>query len=395
MVGFNKSGNFHDIKSRDDEVRLLKDISPCNTCGRSVDDNDIGLRCSGCKQYFHNKCTASPLNTTTFKQIVNTPDWVKVYCPKCLVSTEKAEESLKEIKSDLQEIKTTIEEKENNEVNHDESPYLAAVMKKMEKKVNDTNKQVRNQFRRRDEGNTEGIKGNLTRIILKPKSVDIRNSKDLRKKFNEYFPQILLNHARICVGGSYALEFENEAAAILVTEQWNKDHFAGNAGIVKLTDKNRTGIVKFVYDDLEVEDIKTDIKDKYPDVEYELFMKGGEFTGMIKVTFKDEAQLRSVITNKFNLCHRRYITEPFKHKPRVITCNICQRFGHVSRLCRSRDKPICGKCSKEGHETKDCSAAESEYKCYHCGQNDHITGSYSCKIVKEKLQELLDRQDVE
>ena len=108
MVGFNKSGNFHDIKSRDDEVRLLKDISPCNTCGRSVDDNYIGLRCSGCKQYFHNKCTASPLNTTTFKQIVNTPDWVKVYCPKCLVSTEKAEESLKEIKSDLQEIKTTI-----------------------------------------------------------------------------------------------------------------------------------------------------------------------------------------------------------------------------------------------------------------------------------------------
>ena len=63
-------------------------------------------------------------------------------------------------------------------------------MKKM-KNVNDTNKQVRNQFRRRDEGNTEGIKGNLTRIILKPKSVDIRNSKDLRKNsmntFHKYY----------------------------------------------------------------------------------------------------------------------------------------------------------------------------------------------------------------
>jgi hypothetical protein len=54
-------------------------------------------------------------------------------------------------------------------------------MKKLEKKVNDTNKQVRNQIRKSDEDHTEGIKDKLTRIVLKPKAVDIRNSKDLRK----------------------------------------------------------------------------------------------------------------------------------------------------------------------------------------------------------------------
>jgi hypothetical protein len=153
--------------------------------------------------------------------------------------------------------------------------------------------------------------------------------------------------------------------------------------------------VKFVYDDLEEEEIENDIKDKYPGVEYELFKKEGAFTGMIKVTFKDETQLNSVIANKFNLCHKRYLTEPFKHKPCVIKCNICQRFGHVSRLCRSKDKPVCGKCSQEGHETKDCTADENDYKCFHCGKDDHITGSYSCETVKEKLQELLDRQNGE
>ena len=133
----------------------------------------------------------------------------------------------------------------------------------------------------------------------------------------------------------------------------------------------------------------------YPDVEFELFKREGEFTGMIKVSFKDEAQLKSVIANKFNLCNRRYITEQFIHKPRVIKCNTCQRFGHVSRLCRSKNNPVCGKCSVEGHETKDCSANAAEYKCFHCGENDHITGSYNCSVVKEKLQELLDRQDGE
>ena len=84
--------------------------------------------------------------------------------------------------------------------------------------------------------------------------------------------------------------------------------------------------------------------------------------------------------------------EPFVHKPRVIKCNICQRFGHVSRLCRSKDKPVCGKCSTEGHETKDCTKDDNEQKYFHCGKGDHITGSYACEKVKEKYQELIDRQ---
>ena len=38
LVGFNKSDNLHEVKSRDDTIKLIKDTSPCNTCGRPVDD---------------------------------------------------------------------------------------------------------------------------------------------------------------------------------------------------------------------------------------------------------------------------------------------------------------------------------------------------------------------
>ena len=114
---------------------------------------------------------------------------------------------------------------------------------------------------------------------------------------------------------------------------------------------------------------------------------------MIKVTFKDSAQLLNAIANKFHIARRKYLLEEFKYKPRVIKCHICQMFGHPSLRCRNKAKPRCAKCSKEGHATKDCTASENEIKCCHCEQNDHYAGSFKCPKVQEKLQQILDRQN--
>ena len=274
-----------------------------------------------------------------------------------------------------------------------ENSYSDAVMKAIDKNVKQTHQMVRNQMRNTNNNEADSKERNKkTRIVRKPKDVNIRNSKDLRKQFNQHYPDVILRQARISAGGSYVLEFEDESSANQIQDAWNKAHFAGNSGIVKLDEPNSTGIVKFVYADIEVNEIQTEIEQNYPGCEYELFMKHEDFTGMIKVIFKDEAELNAAIANKFQISHRLYIVEPFKHKPRVIKCNICQRFGHISRLCRSKDKPVCGKCSCEGHETKDCIKGEEEWRCFHCGKNDHITGSYTCEKVKEKYQELIQRQ---
>ena len=53
---------------------------------------------------------------------------------------------------------------------------------------------------------------------------------------------------------------------------------------------------------------------------------------------------------------------------------------------------VCGKCCL-GHETKDCTSNPSDYKCFHCKQTDHTTGSNSCELMKEKYQILSNRQD--
>ena len=225
-----------------------------------------------------------------------------------------------------------------------------------------------------------------------PKDVNIKHSKDIRKHFDRHYPDILLKHARISPGGSYVLETVSEDDANVLDETWDNDHFGGNSGLAKLDDKNKTGLVKYVYDDYTEDFITSEIQRNYPGVKYELFKRDDEFTGMIKVTFKDDEELKTVIANKFRIDRRLYLIEPFERKPRVIKCNTCQRFGHVSRLCRSKDNPVCGKCCGN-HETKNCQADQADYKCYHCGKTDHFTGSKSCEKMKEKYQDIIDRQN--
>ena len=69
------------------------------------------------------------------------------------------------------------------------------------------------------------------------------------------------------------------------------------------------------------------------------------FTGTVKVIFKDEETVEKAIERKIRINTQVYFVEKLNPKPRVIKCNTCQPFGHISRLCRNKDNPVCGKCS--------------------------------------------------
>ena len=362
------------------------------------------IKCCKCKQAWH--CVCVGLTGITDAALDKLTGWSCALCielpPKikqilAISLNTSTGDQLKTVLESMavmeENIMKKMEEKAVTTNAAQETSYSDAVMKAIDKNVKKTNEMVRNQMRNANNNEADTTERNKkTRIVRKPKDVNIRNSKDLRKQFNQYFPEVILRRAVISAGGSYVLEFEDEAGANQVQQDWNNDHFAGNSGIVKLDEPNSTGIVKFVYDDIADNVIEAEIEQNYPGCVYELFRKHDQFTGMIKVTFKDEDELNNAIANKFKISRRLYIVEPFKHKPRVIKCNTCQRFGHISRLCRSKDKPVCGKCSCEGHETRDCTKGEEEWRCFHCGKDDHITGSYTCEKVKEKYRELLERQ---
>ena len=300
-------------------------------------------------------------------------------------STEKKiMAQLNQNKKEMAEIKEDLPKKAN---------YNDKVMKNLDINVRETNKLVKSQMKKREESSEEKLKRiKKTRIVRKPLDVNLRSSKDLRVNFPVEYKHINIEYCRISVGGSFIFEFESEEAAKEVHASWKKEYYGGNSGMVLYNEQNTTGIVKYVYDrDLDEDTINEEIQANYPNVKHELFRnKEGDFTGMIKVVFPDIESLNKAIENKLHISHRKYIVEPFQFKPKIIKCNTCQMFGHISRRCRNQHKLTCGQCC-EKHETKDCTADESEYKCFHCKQTDHVAGSYSCPKVKEKLKELSDR----
>ena len=203
---------------------------------------------------------------------------------------------------------------------------------------------------------------------------------------------LIIRNTRNTVGGSILVEFDDEDEAEKMMKNWDKDLFGGNEGLIRYKPQNTSGILKQV-EKLDEDEILEEIEDQYQISHVELFKKEERFTGTVKVIFKDEENLERALKQKMRIRNQIYIVERFNPKPKVIKCHTCQKFGHVSRLCRNKDHPVCGKCSSTKHETKHCQVEEDRYKCAHC-DGVHVTGSYKCVKMKEQLAKIQSRGNV-
>ena len=51
----------------------------------------------------------------------------------------------------------------------------------------------------------------------------------------------------------------------------------------------------------------------------------------------------------------------------ITRCYNCHGYGHVSNSCKTKDVPVCGHCSKEGHVYKDCTVkGNTKPECVNC-----------------------------
>ena len=258
------------------------------------------------------------------------------------------------------------------------------------KQVGETNKLMR-KITSQIENKTidKGELQERTLLVRKYKDKNMTNSMKIRKFMKDKFPEQAssIELARTTAAGSILIEFDNKEAAEEVKSNWKKEYLGGNVGVFKASERSPIGIIKHVYEeDCSEDEIKAEILDSYPGAECEFFKKNDEFMGIIKVTFKSSEELNEVMTNKITIFNQKYKVERYIPKRRIIRCMKCQIFGHIARFCRAA-KPVCGKCSSKTHETKDCNAAETEYKCFHCKEN-HMTGDKNCQVILEKWEEL-------
>ena len=357
------------------------------------------ITCTKCQQKWHVRCVG--LEGITEAPLKKLTQWC---CPSCYVFPEKAttrnqtqNNLITQMKKELESLETRLCDK----IEKQSQPAYSQIASKIENKIEDIGKNqkegnklakaILNQTKPSDTPEELERQARIL-VVRKPNAPDIRSSGDIREHFNKrYGPSFIIKHTRNTVGGSILLEFADIEMANKIMNSWDKKLFGGNEGVSKLQPRHTAGIIKQVSKSYE-NDIIDEIKEQFPQSHIELFRKDKKFTGTVKIIFKDEDSLKKAIESKCKINNQIYVIDIFIPKPKVIKCNVCQTFGHVSRRCWNTDKPICGKCGEQ-HETKDCEVNEQDFKCFHCNGN-HITGSYSCEKMKEKLEQICAKNNV-
>ena len=363
------------------------------------------LTCYECNTSWHVDCVG--LKEITEAPLRKLKTWK---CALCITLPQNILEKLRQnLCKDITDIPKQMEEMEKRlnskieEIKNTKPPYSNMVQSEnLQAKVNNTNKIVKSLVQRNgNKKDTEEakLKNEKTLIIKKYMDPEARKRNNIRRTISKEYPGVGIENARTTVGGSILIEFEDKETAEKVKKQWNKNLFGGNQGVTTKKTSPPAGIVKHVMtEDLEDEeysddDIISEVKETFPDVEVDLFKKDNKFTGTLKIQFSTEDELGRAMNNGIKLFQQKHKIERYNYKPRVIICKFCQRFSHVSRICESRLKghdPKCGKCTDNDHETKDCEKQQKDYKCCHC-EGNHETGSKDCEVMKLKLEELYDR----
>lgn len=74
---------------------------------------------------------------------------------------------------------------------------------------------------------------------------------------------------------------------------------------------------------------------------------------------------------------KKYRMDPYR-------CNKCQKFGHVTAICKS-DNIICGHCS-EDHWTSQCNEENKTPRCANCRSREHGAKNTECRIFEERTK---------
>lgn len=402
LAKFSSKGKFMDFQTTDEEITgIFSSVDGSNTllypcvlcCCEVTDKNDKtgnGLHCSGCENYFHNACCDHPISEALFKALKDSPSFVKTFCKDCNISMIDTSQRLKRVDKKMSEVRTKVNtisdvletnKSQYSQVLANGTPpsSVSGITKKIVKQLAAQNSAAKEKESK--------LRDKCSLLVRKPMDKNIRNSKDIRKAFNKEFPGIVIVNCRITAGGSIKIELDNEDDVKKVSENWKSSLFGGNSGITPPQSLQTSGIVKHVYVDCTEEEIEQNIKSNYNVSKVEIFKKNGEMTGTVKVTFNSQKDLQDVTLDRIKIFAQRYLMEEYKPSPRVIKCHRCQGFGHIARLCRS-NLPKCGKCGETSHESDSCTS--SVLKCAHCNEN-HITGDKSCKVMKQKLEQIKER----
>jgi hypothetical protein len=146
-------------------------------------------------------------------------------------------------------------------------------------------------------------------------------------------------------------------------------------------------LIKFVHNNISIEDINQEIKEKYVSQYSCCEMLGSKTNRMrhIRVDFTDRNDYNTILTNgQISLFSQLYEVHEFLEAPKLLICSKCNSPGHMKKQCQLNFER-CRRCSGD---RKIGDHSECPIKCQHC-QGEHISTSYKCPVLVDYQYELI------
>ena len=114
--------------------------------------------------------------------------------------------------------------------------------------------------------------------------------------------------------------------------------------------------------------------------------KTGQKVATLRVYHRDAESANTILKQGAYVFTKRVVPKRPHKEP--IRCLHCHKFGHERRDCKY-ENAYCGRCSML-HETEDCNAPRSAYKCINC-LGPHPSYDRECPKFWEKCQQMDQR----
>lgn len=150
-------------------------------------------------------------------------------------------------------------------------------------------------------------------------------------------------------------------------------------------EKTHAFILKGLYHDVEVDDIKEELTvDHQIEVKQLYTLKGTRHPLYMLVT-NNKMTLKELQTKVRYVDHTSISWERHVNSKSIIQCHRCQQWGHATSNCRA--SPNCLKCA-DNHFTNQCpKTRDVPAKCVNCGE-PHPANSIECRVYKRKMEDI-------
>ncbi|CAF2473851.1 unnamed protein product [Rotaria sp. Silwood2] len=150
-----------------------------------------------------------------------------------------------------------------------------------------------------------------------------------------------------------------------------------------------TVVIKFVRNDIELEEIRNEIKDRYKSTYTVENMLGTLRSNNrhVRVDFSDKKDYDSILNSGvIGVQGQLFDVDEYLPAPKILICTKCNEPGHTKKQCRLSFEKCrrCGENRLDNNDHKLCSI-----KCQHCGSGEHFSNDHRCPSILDFRRQIV------